>query len=52
MILYVNERVLFFKIYVLLGDFAGGPVVKNLPANAGNVGSIPGPRRSHMPQDN
>ena len=25
------------------GHFPGGPVVKNLPANAGNMGSIPGP---------
>ena len=24
------------------GDFLGGPVVKNLPCNAGDVGSIPG----------
>ena len=23
-------------------DFAGGPLVKNLPFNAGDVGSIPG----------
>ena len=23
-------------------DFAGGPVVKNLPSNAGDPGSIPG----------
>ena len=23
-------------------DFAGGPMVKNLPSNAGDVGSIPG----------
>ena len=23
------------------GDFLGGPVVKNLPCNAGNVSSIP-----------
>ena len=23
-------------------DFPGGPVVKNLPSNAGDVGSIPG----------
>ena len=29
--------------------FPGGSVVKNLPANAGDTGSIPGPRRSHMP---
>ena len=31
-----------------LPDFPGGAVVKNLPANAGHVGSIPGPGRSHM----
>ena len=24
--------------------------IKNLPANAGDTGSIPGLRRSHMPQ--
>ena len=24
------------------GGLPGGPVVKNLPANAGNMGSIPG----------
>ena len=24
------------------GDFPGGPVVKNLPSDAGNAGSIPG----------
>ena len=24
------------------GDFPGGPVVKNLPSNAGDAGSIPG----------
>ena len=31
-------------------DFPGGAVVKNLPANAGDTGSIPGPGRSHMPR--
>ena len=34
------------------GDFPGGAVVKNPPANAGHMGSIPGPGRSHMPQSN
>ena len=29
-------------------DFPGGPVVKNLPANAGDMGSIPGLGRLHM----
>ena len=33
-------------------DFPGGSVVKNLPANAGETGSIPGPGRSHMPRSN
>ena len=27
----------------MLGDFPGGAVVKNLPANAGGTGLIPGP---------
>ena len=27
-------------------------MVKNTPANAGDMGSIPGPGRSHMPQSN
>ena len=30
-------------------DFPGGLVIKNLPANAGDTGSIPGPGRFHMP---
>ena len=30
-------------------EFPGGSVVKNLPANAGDMGSIPGPGRFHMP---
>ena len=35
-----------------LGDFPGGAVVKNPPANAGDTGSSPGPGRSHMPRSN
>ena len=35
-----------------LRDFPGGAVVKNLPANAGDTGSSPGPGRSHMPRSN
>ena len=31
--------------------FLGGSVVKNLPANAGDTGSIPEPIRSHMPSN-
>ena len=33
-------------------DFPGGAVVKNLPANAGDVGSSLGLGRSHMPWSN
>ena len=32
--------------------FPRGAVVKNPPANAGNMGSSPGPGRSHMPRSN
>ena len=32
--------------------FPGGSVVKNLPANAGDTGSIPDLGRSHMLQSN
>ena len=35
-----------FKSWVK--DFPGGPVLKNLPADAGNTGSSPGLGRSHM----
>ena len=33
-------------------DFPGGPVVQNLSANVGDMGSIPAPGTFHMPQDN
>ena len=33
-------------MYTYKGGFPGGSVVKNLPANAGDVGSIPGLGRS------
>ena len=32
--------------------FPRGEVVENLPANAGDTGSSPGPGRSHMPRSN
>ena len=34
------------------GGFPGGAVVKNPPANAGDSGSSPGLKRSHMPRSN
>ena len=33
-------------------DFPGGAEIKNPPANAGDMGSSPGPGRSHMPRSN
>lgn len=33
-------------------DFPGGPVIKNSSVNAGDIGSIPGLGRFHMPRDN
>ena len=35
-----------------VGDFPGGAVVKNPPANAGDTGSSPGPGRSHVQWSN
>ena len=33
-------------------EFPGDEVDKNTPASAGDVNSIPGPGRLHMPQSN
>ena len=38
------------KVQVL--GFPGGSVVKNLPANEGDMGSMPDVGRSHMPRSN
>ena len=45
----LRERV---QIKISQKGFPGGAVVKNPPANAGDMGSSPGPGRSHMPQSN
>ena len=34
------------------GGLPGGSVVKNLPANAGDTGSVPGWGGSHVPHSN
>ena len=44
--------VIFQQSRIVPKDFSGGPVVKNLPANAGDTGSIPCPGRSLLPQGN
>ena len=41
---------IFVKIFKNFRDFSGDPVDKNLPANAGDVGSIPGLGRFYLPQ--
>ena len=39
------------KVYYKINrDIFGGPVVRNLPADAGDTSLIPGPGRSHVPQ--
>ena len=43
-----KTKLLKKKIY--FRGFPGGAVIKNLPANAGDTGSSPGPGRSHMPR--
>ena len=43
---------LIFKKKERKKGFPGGSVVKNSPANAGDMGLIPGLGGSHMPQSN
>ena len=50
--LLVSVSVASSCISKISGDFPGGSVVKNLPANAADGGSIPGPGRSYMLQSN
>ena len=40
------------KVLLRMLDFPGGAVDKDLPASAGDTGSIPGPGRFHMPWSN
>ena len=46
---FKNQTIVFYFKKSVVG-FPGGAVVKNPPANAGDTGSKPGLRRSHMPQ--
>ena len=48
----LDENIEKHTYKVISGDFPGGAVVKNPPANAGDTGLSPGPGRSHMPQSN
>ena len=51
----VSPKMKYFSINLtkhVQRDFPGGTLVKNLPSNAGDTSSSPGPGRSHMPQSN
>ena len=43
---------LLYLKYVSYIDFHGDTVYRNIPANAGDMGSICGPSRSNVPQSN
>ena len=47
-----NNSMVYFILKIQIPGFPGGAGVKNPPANAGDMGSSPGPGRSHMPQRN
>ena len=46
-----TKGIFHLKVEVNRG-FPGGSIVKNLPTNAGDMGSIPGSGRFHMPHYN
>ena len=47
---FILKKVKFRVVIKIIHlDFPGGPGVKNPPANAGDMSSIPGLVRSHMP---
>ena len=50
-----KKKICLFRLLCKItgcGDFPGGAVVKNPPANAGDIGSSPGPGRHHMLRSN
>ena len=49
---YTDTQVAQVKRQEKILGFPGGAVVENPPANAGDTGSSPGLRRSHMPRSN
>ena len=51
-IIFSNFKFKLLLKIIRLRDFPGGAVVKNPPANAGDMGLIPGLGRSHMPWSN
>ena len=43
---------MFVTLMIFTGNFPGGMVAKNLPANEGDTGLIPGLGRYHTPWSN
>ena len=41
--------IFIFYLFIFCSSDLGDSVVKNLSANAGDMGLIPGPGKSHMP---
>ena len=50
--LEISEKKFLKYFKKLIVDLPNGPVVKNLPVNAGDTGLSPGLGRFHMPQGN
>ena len=48
----LNQLHTYARLHTGIKGFPGGSVVKNLPTNAGDAGSISDPGRSHMLQSN
>ena len=48
----VKDKAMSFPSKTVIADFPGGAVDRNPPANAGDMGSIPGLGRFHMPGSN
>ena len=51
-LIFINIYYLIIRSKIIFRALPGGAVVKNPPANAGDTGSSPGPRRPHVPQSN
>ena len=47
-----EERYVKGHLKIGMGDFPGGAMVRNLPANAGDMGLSPSRGRSHMLRSN
>ena len=48
----IKINIVFKNNNSVLLRFLGGSMVKNLPVNAGDLGSIPGPGRPYIPRSN